>query len=451
MTPKHSQHLSQLLDAVAEYLRRYVVITSAQVYAIALWVAHTHVLDAFETTPFLAVTSPTKRCGKSRLLDVLELVVARAWRTITPTEAVLYRKIEKAAPTLMLDETDAIFSSRNGDTEPLRALLNAGNRRGTSVPRCVGPLQELKDFAVFCAKVLAGIGTLPDTIMDRSIVVRMARKRPDENTERFRQRDARELAEPIRQELESWAAEAVSALELARPEIPHALNDRAEEAWEPLLAIAELAGGAWPERARLAALELSGADVDDEEELRTLLLRDIHLIFRAREADRVSSSDLVAELNALEESPWGDLYGKEMSKPALARRLRAFAIRPRTIRLDDDKTPKGYLLDQFEDAWCRYLDGFNRHTATSQAQSQEPADSDPPHADLERGGKPASTNGCGGVADKSPSDQQRALIGDEMYPVLLADAVKNAHLTQAEAEQQYALHQLIEQQRGWPL
>src|SRR5688500_4179534 len=96
------------LDSLVLYVRRFMAMPPAQVHAVVLWAAHTHVFQAFETTPFLAVTSPQKRCGKSRLLDVLELVVACPWRTVMPSEAVLFRKINAQRPTLMLDETDAI-------------------------------------------------------------------------------------------------------------------------------------------------------------------------------------------------------------------------------------------------------------------------------------------------------------------------------------------------------
>jgi Protein of unknown function (DUF3631) len=120
----------------------------------------------------------------------------------------------------MLDECDAILDRSNGSTEPLRALLNAGNRRGTSVPRCVGPTQKLFDFAIFCPKVLAGIGEIPGTVKDRSIVVRMSRKRPDETVLRFRRREALKIAEPIEQAFASWAQDAVGDLELARPVVP---------------------------------------------------------------------------------------------------------------------------------------------------------------------------------------------------------------------------------------
>ena len=312
MTAKHSAHLALLLDALTAYVRRYVVLSSAQADATALWVTHTYVLDAFEQTPFLAITSPEKRCGKSRLLEVLELVVARAWRTIFPSEAVLYRKIQAVTPTLMLDETDAIFDRSNGSTEPLRALLNAGNRRGTFVPRCVGPSQKLTDFSTFCPKVLSWIGELPDTVADRSISIRLERKRPDENADRFRRREALELADPMAQELASWAPDALADLEAARPSTPGSLDDRAEESWEPLLAIADLAGSDWPDRARRAAIELSGSGKEDDEAIGVWLLRDVHQVFEESGVDKLSSSELAAALCEIETSPWGDIRGKAL-------------------------------------------------------------------------------------------------------------------------------------------
>lgn len=398
---KHSKHLGALLDALVELLRDYVVMSSAQADAVALWAAHTHGLDAFETTPFLDLTSPEKRCGKTRTLDVLELVVARPWRTIMPSEAVLYRKIEAAAPTLMLDESDAIFDKSNGSTEPLRALLNAGNRRGTSVPRCVGPTQQIVDFGVFCAKALAGIGALPDTVSDRSIVLHLQRKRPDEIARRFRRREALEVAEPIAQELASWAQVAIPDLEAARPSIPSALDDRAEEAWEALLTIAELAGGTWPDRASRAALELSASRGAEDEALGPWLLRDIRDVFVSRGIDRLSSGDLAASLSEIETSPWGDIRGRALDARSLARRLRPFSVRPRTIRLDDGTTPKGYLLETFADVFARYLGESDRHNDTTRMGTGFEAHSRTPHVADEESRKPASVNGCAGVADES--------------------------------------------------
>lgn len=401
--PAHSAHLEALLDALVEYVRHYVVMSSAQADAVALWTAHTHALDAFETTPFLSIASPEKRCGKTRTLDVLELVVARPWRTVMPSEAVLYRKIEAASPTLMLDECDAIFDKRNANTEPLRALLNAGNRRGTAVPRCVGPSLQLVDFPTFCAKAIAGIdGNLPDTIGDRSISLRLARKRPDESAYRFRRREALEIAEPIAQELASWAQDATLDLEAARPAIPDGLDDRAEEAWEPLLAIAELAGGTWPERARLAALELAAGREAEDEALGPWLLRDIRAIFEGRGVDRLSSADLASSLNELEESPWGDIRGKALDARALARRLKPFAVTPRVVKFEDGTTARGYRLEELRDPLDRYVGGSERNSVTTRMDKGFAAIPERNRVTDEVSRKPAWLSESYAVTDKTP-------------------------------------------------
>lgn len=421
MTPKHSAHLAALLEAGREFVRSYMVLSPPQADAIALWVGHTYTLDAFETTPFLAVTSPTKQCGKSRLFDVLELLVARPWKVIMPSEAVLYRKIDHVSPTLLLDETDAIFNGKNPNTEPLRALLNAGNRRGTTVPRCVGPSQQLVDFKVFCAKALAGIGELPDTIADRAIPVRLARKRADERAEKFRFREALELAEPIAQAFASWAQDAVSWLEDARPAIPAGLDDRAEDAWEPLFAIAELAGGDWPERARAAAVTLSGGR--DDEAFGTRLLADIRAVFSDAGTDRLSSAALAAALCELEESPWGDWRGKQLNANALARQLKKFDVRPRTVRFDDETTAKGYHLEQFEDVFARYLGPSDnppvpvpadsgRHNVTTRTDTAVATHEEPSQADDGTSRKPAWAAGCDGVTDEMPPNRDSDLPED---------------------------------------
>jgi hypothetical protein len=432
-----------LLDETRAFLRSYVIVSTAQADALALWVAHTHALDAFEATPFLAVTSPEKRCGKSRLLDCLELVVAKAWRTIMPTEAVLFRKIDAVRPTLLLDEADAIFNPRNTNTEPLRAVLNAGNRRGTKVPRCVGPTQALVDFEVFSAKVLAGIGVLPDTIADRAIPIRLARKRPDEEAQRFRRREALEAAEPLHQAFASWAQDAVDDLAEARPQVPDALDDRAEEAWEPLLAVAALAAGDWPEQGRLAALTLSADERGGDEALGVRLLDDIRDVFLADGQGKLSSASLATSLCEDEEAPWGDLWGKPLDARGLARRLKPFEIRPHTVRFEDGTTAKGYALEWFEDAFSRYLGTAERHTDTTPMGTAIGAHSEPSQVTDEEAREPAWTNDCASVTDKSGENGRRAL-GEEYFPLLLADASKAGYITEAEASRRYTLHKLIE-------
>lgn len=343
-----------LLDELAAFVRRFVVVSPAQADAVALWIVHTHAFDAADASPYLAVTSPEKRSGKSRLFEVLEIVVANAWKVITPTEAVVFRKIHADRPTLLLDETDAIFGKRNGENyEGLRALLNAGNRRGTNVPRCVGTSQNLVSFSVYCPKAIAGIGELPDTIADRSIPIRLKRKARSEQAERFRRRDAGAEAETLYMNASAWGEHAVTTLAVARPDLPDELDDRAQDAWEPLLAIADVAGEEWSKRARAAALELSnGADHEDESH-GVRLLADIRTVLDERGVDRLASAALAASLAEIEEAPWPEWYGKPITATAIARLLSRFEIKPKVIRVGDE-TARGYRREQFEDAWERY-------------------------------------------------------------------------------------------------
>ena len=162
---------ADLLDKVESFVRRYVVLTDAQATTVALWAAHTHALDAFNCTPYLSVTSADKQSGKTRLLEVLDLLVAKPWFTGRATAAVLVRKIDKEQPTLLLDESDAAFRGEKEYAETLRGLLNTGFKRNGRYSMCVGQGAAIsyKDFSTFCPKAIAGIGKLPDTVADRSI------------------------------------------------------------------------------------------------------------------------------------------------------------------------------------------------------------------------------------------------------------------------------------------
>jgi hypothetical protein len=262
------------------------------------------------------------------------------------------------APTLLLDESDAAFKDEREYAEALRGLLNAGHRRGGAASLAIrkGNDFEVADFPVFCPKAIAGIGQLPGTVQDRAIRILLQRRRPGEPIERFRWREAREQGAPIRKALEGWAAAALPALAEARPDIPAQLDDRAADGWEPLLAIADLAGGDWPRRARQAALALSVGDGREDESLGVRLLRDMRAIFQERGADRLTSAELVDALNGMEEAPWGDLGGRGLDARRLARMLRPYGVRPRKLRLGET-TIRGYDSGDLQDAWSRYTPG----------------------------------------------------------------------------------------------
>ena len=118
-----------LFDDVVRFVRRFVVLSKVQLVAIALWIVHTHAIDAANATLYLNITSPEKRSGKTRLLEVLELLIARPWYTGRTSAAALVREIDDARSTLLLDEGDAAFKSDREYSEALRGILNAGHRR----------------------------------------------------------------------------------------------------------------------------------------------------------------------------------------------------------------------------------------------------------------------------------------------------------------------------------
>jgi hypothetical protein len=332
----------------------------AQVIAIALWITHTYVIAAADVSPYLNISSAVKRSGKSLLLDLLELLVFRPWRVANPSEAVVFRKVSADHPSLLWDEVDGVFGPKAVGNEQLRALLNAGHRRGTRVPRCVGEGSKVRveDFEVFCAKALAGIGRLPDTVADRAIRIRLQRRAKGETVQRFRYREVEQDTVDLRQWLETWAEGAVEHLRAARPAIPEELDDRAADAWEPLFAIADLAGGEWPNLARASSLEL--ANKSDDESWGVVLLEHLRDAFGSR--DKLSTEDILRALVAREDGPWGSWWGSHVDKgetkgPAsqLASNLKPFEVKPKKLRLSDEKTARGYERGDLEPVWDRYL------------------------------------------------------------------------------------------------
>ncbi|TMC47422.1 MAG: DUF3631 domain-containing protein [Chloroflexi bacterium] len=340
------------LTKLQQTIARYVVCTEEQRLVIALWIIHAHLVEHLDQTPYLLVTSPRPRCGKSTLVELIEFLVPRPFNEVLPSEAVVYRVIQAAMPTLLLDEIDAVFNPRTAKNhEGLRALLNAGNRKGATVPRCVGPRHEIHEFSVFSAKLIAAIGTLPDTIADRSIPIRLQRKKRSEPTEKFRRREVGAVTGPIRDGVAAWAAEHGEEIGLDRPDLPEELNDRAQDACEPLIAIADHLGYGDEARAALVSL-LSGDRVDSTDVAQLNMLRDIRTLFHsAPNTVAFTTEQLLLQLRM---GDWSDYYGRSLDARDLAALLRPFEIESRTVR-SGEITAKGYHRDSFHDAWERYL------------------------------------------------------------------------------------------------
>ena len=346
--------LADALAATETFYRRFVVFGRPEaLVAVVLWTAHTYAMDAADATGYLAVTSAEKGSGKTRLMECAGLLACgRPSIFIIPTASTIYRMLE-AAPTtpLLLDELDAVFKDRSDKYEEVRAIINAGHRRGATVPRTVttGNRHEVQFFPVFGPKLLAGIGKMPDTIADRSIPIRMLKRKRSESVERFRQAHAAREAEPIA----TMLATAVTRNPPTREaDVPDELPDRAADAWEPLLAIADAAGGTWPARARKAALILH-ADHADDDSLGLRMLADTRLVFDRIEADRLATITLIEALKADEESPWVD-DRHPLTPDRLARLLRPFDIRSRQMKIGNVNV-RGFVRESFADSWDRYL------------------------------------------------------------------------------------------------
>jgi hypothetical protein len=271
------------------------------------------------------------------------------------SDAALFRVIAERAPTLLLDEVDTIFSPKARDREDMRGMLNAGYRQGAMAWRMGGPnMRSLESFPVFCPKMFAGIGELPDTIADRTIPIRLLRRTRDEEIERFRRREVEAEAAMLRDRAADWCEPQLEELRGIRPVLPDELDDRAQDCWEPLLAISDLAGGDWADRARAAALALSTGEEREDESIRVRLLADIDQVFSTNGTERYRTADLIAELAKVEESPWGDWYGKTITPQALGKLLKPFRIKTMPVWIDGEAN-RGYKVEQFEDVFLRVL------------------------------------------------------------------------------------------------
>lgn len=246
-----------LFDDIARFVSRYVILPGERyLIAVTLWVVHTWLAEHADSTPRLAVLSPEKASGKTRLMEVIELLVYAPLRVSSTTSAALFRSLGKGPRTLLIDEIDTVFGGYGSQNEDLRAFLNAGHRKGASITRCTGDgaKMDVMEFPSFAPAAMAGIGTLPDTILDRSVIVPMQRRRPDEQVTSFRYRLAREEAAPLARRIGAWAARAGAQVEQIIPAMPIGLSDRPADVWEPLIALADAAGGTWPQQARTAAV-----------------------------------------------------------------------------------------------------------------------------------------------------------------------------------------------------
>ena len=342
--------LGEVLKMIADEFRGYIAMTQAQADAAALWVVHSHCFDAFQMTPRLVISSPEKGCGKTTMRDLVALFVPRPLLTENMTPAVLFRLVQKHHPTILADEFDRWLKYN----EELTGLINSGHSKNGRVYRCIGDNHDVHGFEVFSPAVLCGIGNLPGTIQDRSIVIRLERAKKDELAKRF---DSRKTAteEELCRKIARWIQGNRSKIEQAEdPELPGGAVNRLADNWRPLFTLAELAGGEWPQRACDSFEKLSESEKAASEGTGIRLLNDIRTISKEEKGGRIFTDNLIAKLLSMNEW-WGEAKrGKPISPAWLAHKLRPFGLSPRTIRIDRYQN-KGYEFKDFEDAFERYL------------------------------------------------------------------------------------------------
>jgi hypothetical protein len=350
-----AQQGERMIEAVHKFLGRFVAYPNAHAQtAHALWCVHTHLMSVWDSTPRIAFLSPEPESGKTRALEATELLVPNPVSAVNVSPAYLFRKVgNEEGATILFDEIDTVFGPKAKENEELRGLLNAGHRRGAVAGRCVvhGKTVMTEEIPAYAAVALAGLGWLPDTILSRSIIIRMRRRHAGEKIEPFRRRIHAAAGIAVRSKIEVWAAAHLT--EIKWPELPAEIQDRDADVWESLIAVADAIGGEWPARARVVAVAIVTSAKEIEPSLGIRLLADLRTVFG--NADELASKSILATLNAMEETPWGDLRGKPLDERGLARRLRQYGVRSKTIRLGATTTARGYTRADLFDAFARYL------------------------------------------------------------------------------------------------
>lgn len=337
----------ELVNEIASVVDKFIVCSPETRDAITLWVIMTWFIDNIYVAPLAVITAPEKRCGKSRLLALMSRLVKNPIVASNITASAVFRTIDACNPTLLIDEGDTFISGR----EELRGILNCGHSRDTAfVVRLVGKEHEPKKFNVWGAKVIACIGDLPDTIMDRAIALRLHRKPVNQKLSRLK--DGELEFERLRAKICRFANDYSNKLNEVEPTHVDGLNDREQDNWDPLLSIAKLVSEDWEKRAIDAALALS-RDFSTEQSPTMELLCDLREIFKS--IDRISSEKLISLLCTDKEKRWASYNaGKNITPRQIVSLLEKFSIRSKSIR-DGKVFYKGYEKNSFIDIFERYL------------------------------------------------------------------------------------------------
>jgi hypothetical protein len=352
----------ETLDQVRDFVARFSAFPSEHCAPmLALWYAHTWVADAFYVTPRLILSSPEPGSGKTRVLEIAQHFTRAPEMTAGGSAAALVRMVAAGPISILMDEVDAIFGVGGSGNEDVRQMLNLGYKRSATIPKTKGDPSSgftVERLPIFAPAALAGLaGRMPDTITTRAITIHLRRRRHDEHVESYRESKIVRETEPIRESLSTWAMSIGDQLVEAEPEMPPGVDDRPAEIWEPLLAIADAAGGHWPETARAACIHFVTAATARPVSDGVRLLADLRALFTSREIERLSTVEILPALHELEEAPWADFHGKPLNARTLSTELGTYGVRVKAFK-KNGTTVKGYVIDGengLADAWARYL------------------------------------------------------------------------------------------------
>lgn len=341
----------KLLNQIEKYISQHAILPNGASVAITLWCLASYNINSFRIFPKLTITSPVKRCGKSTVLDLIEAFSNKSFIVSNISSAAVFRIIEEYQPTLIIDEADTFISGRNDD---MVGIINSGHAKTrANVIRCTGETNRPTKFSTWTPMVLASIGTLQGTIMDRSVIIPLKRKSPSQTVQRIRI-DLFDVAKPSREKLLKWSIDNETAIKTNTVEPPNLGNDRAVDNWLPLFTLANQVSDKWLKKCKVAYKLLNTHKEDPE--ISISLLADIRTIFNSLNQVNISSKDLLNKLISDKDQPWCEYKnGRQLTPNGLAVILKPYGIKPKVIRLADGSTPRGYDLKQFTNTFDSYL------------------------------------------------------------------------------------------------
>jgi putative DNA primase/helicase len=413
--PWHEEVSGQVLFAdLVGVFSKYLALQKHQPEALALWSIFSYCIDANNIAPKLLVYSPEKRCGKTTLLDVLIGLVWKGLPASNITPAAIFRTIESIGGTIIIDEADTFIN----ETPEINGIINSGHRKSSAfVIRLVGDSHEPKQFSTWAPNIIAMIGKPKDTIVDRSIMIEMRRKKPDERVARFIPHRANPELKTLARKIKRWSIDNFDTLRDSDPETPLSLNDRAADNWRPLFAIADLISKECSKLSRIAAIGLSEQEEEEAgDSVGTVLLADVReIFFTESDCTGIFTESLLRKLYALENRPWIEWNrGKPISAHQMAKYLRPFKIAPQTIRIGID-VKKGYKL-------CQFIDAFSRYLSDAPVTKLQPTEGNR-HSGNTMGNM--IQNVTGGNRSNTMKNKTCNVVTDEIRPIHLAQDLEN--------------------------